>query len=378
MERLTQEWFLDVVGEIYQAVFDLTQLSRVVERVMHGLASESVILRLQDNQDRSVGFSIYHGYDPSWTKAYQEHFRVLDPYPDTMKKLPTRIFSGDFFMDSNMLKSEYYNDFLRPQKKYYCMGGHILRNKNYYVQLAFQRGPHSVAFGEHEIDGLNILVPHFQKVLQLNQQFSDLNSQKQITEMALGSLPYGVIIFGEQLKPVYMNHAAEELLNEDFGLRMTSGGLATSVAAESRQLGNLLRQGLQLANGVGGIENNGLQITPASMDRRPLNAVVIPLRPESRKLGMLPQSPRVLLFLSTLDQSVGCNRSLLKNLFDLTPAESHLANELAAGRDLEEVADAKGCTRNTVRNQLKAIFAKTGTSRQAELVRLLLTLPKVA
>ena len=42
-----------------------------------------------------------------------------------------------------------------------------------------------------------------------------------------------------------------------------------------------------------------------------------------------------------------------------------------AGQSLEEYASAANVTLNTVRSQLKALFQKTGTKRQAELVALL-------
>ena len=104
--------------------------------------------------------------------------------------------------------------------------------------------------------------------------------------------------------------------------------------------------------------------------------MVVPLRPESRKLDLLAPTPRVLLFLNSLDHVQACNSgSLLRDLFGLTQAEVQLAHALAAGKDLDEIALARGCTRNTVRNQLKQVFSKTGTHRQAELVRLLVMLP---
>jgi len=39
----------------------------------------------------------------------------------------------------------------------------------------------------------------------------------------------------------------------------------------------------------------------------------------------------------------------------------------------QEIADASGTSRNTVRNQLHIVFEKTGTSRQSELIKLVLS-----
>jgi DNA-binding CsgD family transcriptional regulator len=66
---------------------------------------------------------------------------------------------------------------------------------------------------------------------------------------------------------------------------------------------------------------------------------------------------------------------VLQSLYDLTPAETRLAVEMANGRDLDEISEHFGISKHTVRAQLKAVFQKTDTRRQAELVKLLLTLP---
>jgi DNA-binding CsgD family transcriptional regulator len=55
----------------------------------------------------------------------------------------------------------------------------------------------------------------------------------------------------------------------------------------------------------------------------------------------------------------------------LTPAETRLASTMATDISIERVADQLGLSRATVRNQLKAVFAKTATNRQSELVALL-------
>jgi DNA-binding CsgD family transcriptional regulator len=44
---------------------------------------------------------------------------------------------------------------------------------------------------------------------------------------------------------------------------------------------------------------------------------------------------------------------------------------MATGISIERAADQLGLSRATVRNQLKAVFAKTATNRQSELVALL-------
>jgi DNA-binding CsgD family transcriptional regulator len=67
--------------------------------------------------------------------------------------------------------------------------------------------------------------------------------------------------------------------------------------------------------------------------------------------------------------------ALLATAFDLTPAECRVAHSISEGRTPKEIAARLGVQHDTVRKQLQAIYQKTATNRQADLIRLLLHLP---
>jgi DNA-binding CsgD family transcriptional regulator len=62
---------------------------------------------------------------------------------------------------------------------------------------------------------------------------------------------------------------------------------------------------------------------------------------------------------------------VLEALFDLTPAAARVAALIASGNTIPEAATTLSIKTDTVRVHLKAVYAKTGVHRQAELARLL-------
>jgi DNA-binding CsgD family transcriptional regulator len=78
-----------------------------------------------------------------------------------------------------------------------------------------------------------------------------------------------------------------------------------------------------------------------------------------------------LLVVTQLDRPSAPAAELLSGLFDLTPAEGRVARSISLGKTIEQTALGLGLSRETVRWHLKAIFTKTGVSRQAELGALL-------
>ena len=99
--------------------------------------------------------------------------------------------------------------------------------------------------------------------------------------------------------------------------------------------------------------------------QRPLimNAVPVPVLSE--------EGPHSVLLLIDLDATPLPNAATLEKIFGLTHAEARLALRLVDGLTLSEAAEMLHVSVATLRTQLKAIFHKTHTHRQAELVVLI-------
>ena len=97
---------------------------------------------------------------------------------------------------------------------------------------------------------------------------------------------------------------------------------------------------------------------------------VLPMRGGARDILA---GSEYLMVVSTVQAQVA-NSSLLNALFDLTSAEARLADRLLTGQSLDDIAVLHGVAITTIRSQLSSIFAKTGTSRQGQLVALLSSL----
>jgi DNA-binding CsgD family transcriptional regulator len=63
----------------------------------------------------------------------------------------------------------------------------------------------------------------------------------------------------------------------------------------------------------------------------------------------------------------------MQRQFGLTPAESRFVIEILKGDGIGAAAERLGILPGTARTHLHRVLAKTGTRRQADLVRLILT-----
>jgi DNA-binding CsgD family transcriptional regulator len=183
-----------------------------------------------------------------------------------------------------------------------------------------------------------------------------------------------VLTVGPTLRVGFTNPAAETLLRVGDGLRLRNGHLTTSRPADERVLAAAVS-----------VACNRTDQTNSATPRRacdlirifrddvhpPYRACVFPLKPGHAVCGLASVSQAV-LFVDDPNQDA-IPGDLISRAFQLTPAEARLAVHLTSGSTLSDAADVLGVTYNTVRAQLRAIFDKTATHRQTELVRLLQT-----
>ena len=98
--------------------------------------------------------------------------------------------------------------------------------------------------------------------------------------------------------------------------------------------------------------------------------MVAPLR--AKAVWFANREPRAIVFVVDPERSPISPERYLRRLYNLTRAEAAVAAEVLEADGLQAVAGRLGVSLETVRTHLAHVFAKTGTRRQAELVRLLL------
>lgn len=105
---------------------------------------------------------------------------------------------------------------------------------------------------------------------------------------------------------------------------------------------------------------------PATEDEQACIVHVIPLC--GNALDFSPRGTAIVLVAQPAAAQANDLR-ILKGLYDLTRSEARIAIEIQSGMALPEVAKRLGISYETARSMAKAIYAKTGSSGQSDLVR---------
>ena len=107
--------------------------------------------------------------------------------------------------------------------------------------------------------------------------------------------------------------------------------------------------------------------------KSPLVLHAVPLSDRSDLSHTLLQAGAI-VFVSDPQSMPTLDAALLHRLYGISAAECRVAQELLGGQALQAIATKMHLAENTVKTHLQHLFEKTRTSRQQQLIRLLLAL----
>lgn len=207
---------------------------------------------------------------------------------------------------------------------------------------------------------LELLAPYVQRAATVGLQLNERRRDVETLLAVLDALALGVVLLDDKSRVSFANRSAEEML----GARPDPGEDPTT----SRERRTAALRALLRSRAVGEL---GAAAYPHPEDGRPLQLISTPLQWPGASAGVAARF-KTALFLGDPDLASRNTSEGLAALFGLTPAEARLASLLADGLSLHEAAGQLAIQLSTARGVLKAVFAKTGTRRQASLVSVIL------
>ena len=322
--------FLDLV---YEAALDPAAWTPVMERFADMVGGAGGWLSQLSTEDGSGADDAdpLARVDPDWPQRYIDHFAQRNPLHhvdnprEYMRRWRPRILTDEDWMPKDdLVRTEFYNDFLKPQGIDSSMMVRLAARGVEIATMNISRAPHRGQFSRSDIETAERVHPHLIRAFDLGRRFAATR-------------------------------------------RLAGGRLTATNGADARRLTALIGA----AGTSDGERRAGGSMALATPGRRaPLSVTIAPMR--SERFAPVCRGRSVLVCVTDLEANVDLPEQKLRDLFALTRAEARLALALFEGLSPSEAALSFGVSPNTARVQLGHIFEKTGTNRQAELVRLMM------
>jgi DNA-binding CsgD family transcriptional regulator len=193
---------------------------------------------------------------------------------------------------------------------------------------------------------------------------------------ALDRLGLGVAIVTGAADVIVRNEAAARILDRTTLVRHSRDGrlVCTNPDPDAR-LQEAVRRAAATAAGRDRVLNAPLRLEDAGRD----GEILLDVTPLADAAGEIDRGlSGAVVFLIDTAHPPRLDEARFAGLYGLTGAETDVLAGLIAGRRLAEIAEERGTSLNTARNQAQSLLAKTGCTNRSDILRLVMrTLPPI-
>lgn len=358
-----------LVRLVYEGIGEPVPWTRLLESLLRRLGANYVSLILRPPAPDLPWRVVFAGEaQPVIAATYESFFYAMDPFVN----LPAdhMVMVNEVIDEADWLKSAIYQEFLKPLNIRYYMGADLGGGEDAICRIRVSRPIGAVPFTERERAICTVLLAHLKSAVALRSRQDVAEAERRVYAGTLERLSIGAVILDKKGRVLRTNQAADDILAECNGISLVQGALRATYGSENRELHRLI----DLA--IAGNRNSGPGVVSAMSITRSSGHGNLGILVRTAPLAEWSESatrPAAVVVIRDSESRVQASQSLMKRLYGLTPAESTLTLKLLDGLTVDEAAEDLTISRNTARCQLRAIFAKTGVTRQTELLRLLLS-----
>jgi DNA-binding CsgD family transcriptional regulator len=355
-----------LIGAIYEAGTDFSLWPYALGRIAAAFDAPSAGMARQ-GETPSDCWIFSSGMEPDYEKKYIDYYHSVNPIWQSVPSAPVGTVQTDTMVipRRELSRTEFFNDFLVPQRMGGLLNAVVLMEEGRQTVVTVQGNRE---FEASHVELHKLLTPHLQRAVQINIKLARAKLNQIASVATLNHLEEGILFVDLNAKIVFANKAAEKFFaNRD--LRLNKGRLQASSAAETATLHAVIAKCAET-----GIRHRRSDFVSLHRDagRSPLSLLIAPL-PMEIPLSPIALRPMAVIFVNDPDKNNKPTVVQLREKFGMTRAEAGFAVEILKGDGIQAAADRLSISRSTARTHLSRIFDKTGTRRQAELVRVLIS-----
>ena len=233
--------------------------------------------------------------------------------------------------------------------------------------LTLARTSAQPAFTTQDCQLVRSLAQHFTTALRTFAALKTQELELGIYREALDTLALGTVLIDQSGHVVRADAAAARIFERNSGLAIVDKRLRASNRADDSALREAIVAGIRHSSSAAPAYSSAIRCSTCAN----LTLLVRSLAPSACSAN--EKAAAVVVYLSDSETESAVSTQYLIKLFGMSAMEAALTLQLVRGRTLAEAAHVLHLSEQTARTYSKHVFAKTGTHRQADLVRLILT-----
>jgi DNA-binding CsgD family transcriptional regulator len=375
-EKLLSAQIGDLNTAINAAACDVNRWDDVAKLLQVLVPGSKILFQVVGSDNPAVHQVVHSGFADKTMQAYAEYFWQVNPWVGGMSRMDLSSFktSSELYPEKFFRETEFYMDLVKPEQD--CNSATALKFAAHHERNAFlcvhYDSRYSRELHSRSQTLLNTLVPSLRTALELNRLTNpgfDLSGGRGLIDQLVDA----AMIVDQNCRLLASNAPANRLLADaTFMLPKAKDVVEIKNMEANAAFVRLVKHSCSISQDRARQDDLAVDTPSGSYT---VTCVPIALNETSAvPAGLLsifaPKMAALAIVRPYPTRDLMGSADKLRRDFGLTKAEAGLILEFGRGGTLSEIADRVGVSRSTVQTHLKSIFAKTGTSKQRDVVTL--------
>jgi DNA-binding CsgD family transcriptional regulator/PAS domain-containing protein len=357
-----------LIAGIYDAAIEPGRWPEVLARVVDFVGGHGGSLLAKDATSHDIETQWQTGVAPHDMRRYTETYAKLGPLAAlTSGDVGQVICVADVMSYDEFRRSRFFREWAQPQGWVDVAVAVIEKSAHRWNYLGISRNAANGMVDDAMRRRLAMVVPHVRRALRVGHALERRQADAAAFSDVLDHLSAGLFLLDAQGRIVHTNGAADAMLSDGGLLRAIGGRLIAGAAPVERTL----RETALMPRDAGvPAERKGVVIPLRAGDGERYIARALPLASAAAPgAGAAPEAATA-VFVRRAAMESPAPTDIIAESYRLTPTELRVLTAIVDIGGVPDVAAALGIAETTVKTHLGRVFAKTGTRRQAELVKL--------
>jgi DNA-binding CsgD family transcriptional regulator len=363
------EDFSLLIGDVYDAALDPGLWPHVLQRVCGYVGGAASGLFSKDSANQSGEMFYRWGDNPEFTQLYFNKYVKLDPF--TTAHFFFEI--GDVISIDNVMPYDEYKETLvfkewvRPQGYVDVATAVLEKTGTAYAALSVIRHERHGLVDDAARQRMSLLATHFRRAVLIGKVIDLRTIEAASLSATMDGVAAGVFLLDASRRVMYANSAGQEMLGAGEILRIAQNALVATGEQADQMLGVVLA-----AAGGGDVQvgAEGVAVPLTGLHGERWLAHVLPLTSGVRQRIGTVHTAIAAMFVRKASLEAPASLETLARLYRLTVSELRVLQAVVEVGGVPAVAETLGISEATAKTHLHHVFTKTGTTRQADLVKL--------
>jgi len=358
-----------LTNDIYGAVFDKSRWLDVLRQTTQFVGAQAGVL-LWRNEISGAADPVYcsFGIESRYAESYAGRYAKLDPVMAAMfsRESGDVASATELVSRSELVESRFYKDWAQPQGWTQSVHANLDKSPASFVYLSLWRSGTSGLFDQQAVDRLRLLASHLRRAV-LVRKFVDRHAAEAATlSDMLDEIGPGLFFVNADAYILEANANGRAMLEQGTLVRAQRGRLVPVARDAEQELTEIFCR-FQSGEAASNVQPASVLLSAGADE--PFVAHVLPLIERTRRRTGSDTAVAA-VFVRKASFDLPFSREIIARCYKLTPMELRVLLAIVQVGGVPKVSDAIGISVATVRTHLSRLFAKTGTVRQADLVKL--------